>query len=87
MRGADACWDPMLELARHINFASRSDLEVGARCVEVGAWGACRNVLVNLEPVTDEAFRKSARTEAEALATRARERCAEVLAALEARKA
>jgi len=87
MRTADACWDAMVEMARHANYASRSDLEVGARCLEVGAWGAFRNVLVNLEPETDEAFQKSARAEAEAVASRARERCAEVLSVLESRKA
>lgn len=86
MRTADACWDGLVEMARHINYASRSDLEVGARCLEVGAWGALRNVFVNLEPVEDGAFRRSARAEAEALAARARERCAEVLAVLESRK-
>ncbi|HET7295260.1 MAG TPA: glutamate formimidoyltransferase [Vicinamibacteria bacterium] len=85
MRAADACWDALVEMATHGNFASRSDLEVGARCLEVGLWGAFRNVLVNLGPIEDAAFRQQAQAEAEALATRARERCAAVLAALEAR--
>ena len=36
MRGADTCWDSMVEMAQHGNFASRSDLEVGARALEAG---------------------------------------------------
>jgi glutamate formiminotransferase/formiminotetrahydrofolate cyclodeaminase len=83
LRAADRCWDAMVEMARHGNPASRSDLEVGARCLEVGAWGAYRNVVINLAQVKDAAYAQSTRREAEALAERARLRCAEVLATLE----
>jgi glutamate formiminotransferase len=86
MRAGDRCWDPMVEMARHGNFASRSDLEVGARSLEAGIWGAGRNVLVNLTDIQDEAFRRDRTAEAEALATRAREKLAEVLAVLAARR-
>ncbi len=40
MRTADRCWEAMAEMAAHGNPASRSDLEVGARALETGIWGA-----------------------------------------------
>ena len=85
MRAADTCWEAMLELARHGNLASRSDLEVGARALETGIWGAYRNVLINLPEVKDADYTSRARAEAEALARRAAERAAEVLGILAAR--
>ncbi len=85
MRIADAAWAPMLEMARHGNIASRSDLEVGARCLETGIWGAHRNVVTNLAQIRDEGFRKAVASEADALAARARTGSVEVLALLEKR--
>jgi len=85
MRIADAAWEAMLEMARHGNIASRSDLEVGARCLETGIWGAHRNVVTNLAQIRDEAFRASVASEADGLGQRARTRAAEVLALLEKR--
>ena len=85
LRLGDRCWDAMAEMARHGNSASRSDLEVGAKALETGLWGAYRNVLINLPSIGDAAFRDAARAEAEAIAERARQRLQEVLAILEAR--
>jgi glutamate formiminotransferase/formiminotetrahydrofolate cyclodeaminase len=85
MRAADGAWEAMAEMAVHGNPASRSDLEVGARALELGVWGAHRNVLINLGDVEDELFRRRAAAEAEALVARAREKVAAVLAASEKR--
>jgi glutamate formiminotransferase/formiminotetrahydrofolate cyclodeaminase len=85
MRIADGSWDAMVELARHINIPMRSDLEVGARALETGTWGAYRNVLINLGDIEDESFREAVTKEAEALVKRASEKSAEVLSVLEAR--
>jgi glutamate formiminotransferase/formiminotetrahydrofolate cyclodeaminase len=85
MRIADGCWDALTEMAHHGNPASRSDLEVGARALETGIWGAHRNVLTNLGEVEDDVFRRRAAAEAEALVARAREKVAAVLANLEMR--
>jgi glutamate formiminotransferase/formiminotetrahydrofolate cyclodeaminase len=84
MRAADACWEAMGEMAAHGNLASRSDLEVGAKALEAGIWGAFRNVATNLPGIEDEAFRRETAEEAEALAARAallRDRVLKVLAA------
>jgi glutamate formiminotransferase/formiminotetrahydrofolate cyclodeaminase len=85
MRTADRCWDAMVEMAREGNFASRSDLEVGARSLETGIWGASRNVLVNLPGIEDEAFRRATAEEAERLAARAAAMRDAVLATLAGR--
>jgi glutamate formiminotransferase/formiminotetrahydrofolate cyclodeaminase len=87
MRLADRCWDAMTEMAVHGNLASRSDLEVGARALETGIWGASRNVAINLPGLEDEAFRRAAEAEVEALTSRAAAKRDEVLATLAARKA
>jgi glutamate formiminotransferase / formiminotetrahydrofolate cyclodeaminase len=85
LRLGDGCWEAMVEVARHGSIASRSDLEVGAKALEAGLWGAYRNVLINLPEITDEAFRKTAASEAEAIAQRARQRLEEVLTILAGR--
>jgi glutamate formiminotransferase/formiminotetrahydrofolate cyclodeaminase len=87
MRIADRCWDAMVEMAAHGNPASRSDLEVGAKALEAGIWGASRNVAINLPSIEDEVFRRGVSGEAETLASRAAARRDAVLAALVARQA
>jgi glutamate formiminotransferase/formiminotetrahydrofolate cyclodeaminase len=85
IRLADRCWEAMVELARHGNLASRSDLEVGAKALETGIWGASRNVAINLSGIEDEAWRRTTGAEAEALAARAATQCQRVLQLLAAR--
>jgi glutamate formiminotransferase/formiminotetrahydrofolate cyclodeaminase len=87
MRTADRCWEAMVEMAAHGNPASRSDLEVGAKALEAGIWGAFRNVAINLPGIEDEAFRRATAEEAEALAARAALMRDKVLKALAARPA
>ena len=86
MRIADRAWDAMVEMAAHGNLASRSDLEVGAKALEAGIWGASRNVEINLPGIDDEEYRKTAQGEAGALASRAVEKRDEVLSVFAARK-
>jgi len=85
LRLADGSWDAMVEMARHGNIASRSDLEVGAKALEAGIWGAHRNVLINLPEITDAGFRTRAGAEAETIAQRARPRLEEILTILAGR--
>jgi len=86
MRTADRCWEAMVEMAREGNLASRSDLEVGAKALEAGAWGSSRNVAINLPGIEDEAFRRATGDEAERLAARAAAMRDSVLATLAARQ-
>ncbi|MFH1135132.1 MAG: glutamate formimidoyltransferase [Pseudomonadota bacterium] len=79
MRLGDQAWEALLEVARCGNPASKSDVQVGARMLETGVWGAYQNVLINITGVQDRDFRETVLKEAEAIANRAREKCASVL--------
>lgn len=85
IKTADRIWDNLVEIAKIGNFNSRSDIEVGVRALEVGIWGAYRNVLINLPNISDEDYKQSKRTEAEAYANRAQEKMSEILKIIENR--
>lgn len=86
MRRGDKVWDYMIECAKFGNIASKSDVEVGVRALEVGIWGAYKNVLINLPGIKDEEFKKAKIEEAEAMRARAekmRDEALEILAGRE----
>ena len=85
MELGDRVWESLGAVARHGNPASASDVEVGAKALEAGIWGAYRNVLINLQEVEDAAFKAAITRTAENLVRRAQTKCAEVLALLAAR--
>ena len=85
MRLGDEAWDSMLEIARYGNPASASDIQVGARALETGIWGAWQNVLINMADIEDEAFKKATLEEAKTIAQRAGDCCAQVLEILDRR--
>jgi glutamate formiminotransferase / formiminotetrahydrofolate cyclodeaminase len=80
MELADRAWEPMLEIARVGQFSSRSDIEVGAKALEAGLYGAYRNVLINLDDIRDEAFRRDMTERATRLMERGRQMLEEVSA-------
>jgi glutamate formiminotransferase/formiminotetrahydrofolate cyclodeaminase len=86
MKIADAAWEKMLEVARIGNIASKSDVQVGARALEVGIWGAYQNVLINMSGISDQKFVTEITAAAESLKNRARKYCDEILAILDQRK-
>ena len=86
MKLADLAWDAMLGIAQYGNIASKSDVEVGAKAMETGIWGAYKNVLINLEDITDEKFKKETTKLAEDIINRAENQCKKVLKVLESRK-
>lgn len=75
----DSAWTNMIEIAKYGNIASKSDVEVGARALEVGIWGAYKNVLINMPGIKDEDFKTKKLAEAEEIVTRAKVKCDEVL--------
>ena len=83
MKIGDGAWDALCEVARYGNPASRSDVEVGARALETGIWGAYKNVMINMAGITDEKFKKNISEEAASLVDRAKEKCTRVLTILE----
>lgn len=87
MRTADAAWEAFIQVARHGNIASKSDIEVGARALETGIWGAYKNVEINMGGVTDAEYRKATMARAQSLKERAARLCAEILDILDQRSA
>ena len=85
MKIANLCWEGMVELGKIGNKNSKSDLQVGARCLEVGIWGCLKNVEINMDDVKDEEYKERVAKEAKTLWERADKKCKEVLDALEAR--
>ena len=83
MRLGDKAWAPLCEIARYGNPASKSDVQVGARALETGIWGAYQNVRINMTDIEDKAYKIQVLAEAETIAGRAREKCAEVLEILD----
>ena len=79
MRLGDDAWEAMRLAARHGNPVCKSDIQVGARALETGIWGAYKNVCINMTGITDEAFKTRTLSEAETIAERAQENCAEIL--------
>ena len=57
----NTCWVPLKELAIHGNINCKSDLQVGARALELGVWGAYYNVMINLPSVEDAEFKEKVR--------------------------
>jgi len=80
MELGDQAWDTLCEVARFGNPASKSDVQVGAKALETGIWGAFQNVLIG---IADETFKAQALSRSRAIMDRAREKCAEVLEILE----
>lgn len=85
MKLGDVCWDKMEEIAKIGNIASKSDVEVGARALEVGIWGAYKNVMINLPGIKDEAFTAKITAEAEEIKNRARKRSGDILKIIDSR--
>ncbi|MCF8139154.1 MAG: glutamate formimidoyltransferase [Desulfotignum sp.] len=82
---ADAAWEALVQVAAHGNIASKSDVEVGARALEMGIWGAHKNVLINMAGITDDAYKKQTLEKADALKNRAADMCGQVLDILDSR--
>ncbi|MBU3917437.1 glutamate formimidoyltransferase [bacterium] len=79
MKIGDSAWEAMTDAAKHGNPATKSDLAVGARALEVGIWGAFQNVMINLPTITDEKYKKDITNTAERIVTRAKEKLSEIL--------
>ncbi|XP_043330568.1 formimidoyltransferase-cyclodeaminase isoform X2 [Cervus canadensis] len=79
-------WPALRELALCVNLACRSDLQVAAKALETGMFGAYFNVLINLKDVTDDAFKDQVRQRISGLLQDAQMQAALVLDRLEARQ-
>ncbi|HRE42196.1 MAG TPA: glutamate formimidoyltransferase [Ignavibacteria bacterium] len=78
MNTGNECWETLKEMAKHGNIASKSDLEVGAKILETGIWGAFKNVEINLPQITDEKFKNKVLQEGEILIKNSEKKLSEV---------
>ncbi|MFU8768845.1 MAG: glutamate formimidoyltransferase [Desulfotignum sp.] len=85
MKTADGAWDALAQVAKYGNIASKSDVEVGARALEMGIWGAYRNVVINMAGITDDTYKKETLAAARALKDRAANMCRQVQEILDSR--
>jgi len=83
MRLGDKAWDTLCEVAKYGNPASKSDVQVGAKALETGVWGAFQNVLINMKDIKDEDFKAATIAEAESIEKRSKLKCAKVLEILD----
>ncbi len=79
MKIADKAWDAMIQVAKYGNIASKSDIEVGARALETGIWGAYKNVMINMQGIKDEKYKKSIVKLAENINLKGTNQCKKVL--------
>ncbi|CAL4066962.1 unnamed protein product, partial [Meganyctiphanes norvegica] len=86
LRKVNQTWSTLVEMAAVGNVNCKSDLQVGARCLEAGAWGAYYNVLINLDNLENDATRQPYKSEADALLQEANNGCKAVLQAVEKRQ-
>jgi len=79
MKLANSIWNEMQAIATYGNIASHSDVEVGAKALETGIWGAYKNVLINLPMVEDENYRNTILDEAKQIVDVAHQEAQKVL--------
>ncbi|HWQ81464.1 MAG TPA: glutamate formimidoyltransferase [Ignavibacteria bacterium] len=85
MRIADSCWEWMIEMSKYGNLSSASDLEVGAKCLETGIWGAFKNVKINLPQIEDEKYKSEVIKEGEEILERSEKNLKKISKTLEKR--
>lgn len=85
MRLSNKAWQAMAEVAKYGNIASRSDIEVGAKALESGIWGAHKNVIINMNDITDMTYKQTVLKEADTLLEHANMHLHNVLNELEKR--
>jgi len=83
---ADSMWQWIIPLAKVANINCKSDLQVGARCLETSVLGAHDNVMINLAGVADVAFRSETERHVKTLVETARRQCQSVLDILDQRQ-
>lgn len=86
MKFGSNAWEMMIKVAKLGNINSKSDIQVGARALELGIWGAYQNVLINMKDIKDEKFVTETLKIAEELRDNAKTKCDEVLKILDERE-
>jgi len=85
MRIGNSCWPALMQMAHHGNIGSKSDLEVGAKAVELGVWGGHRNVLINLQSIQPDEWTEKVKAEAHQIMDNTATMCACVISTVNSR--
>lgn len=85
MEISDLAWDSMEIAAKYGNINSKSDVEVGVRALELGIWGAWKNVLINMKDIQDAQWKEKTINKANEIQERANKRSKEILQILDSR--
>lgn len=83
---ANGMWPHIKELAKIGNINCKSDLQVGARVLETGVWGAYYNVMINLSQIEDKEFTDKVKMDIDAAVALAQKERDDVLNILSERK-
>jgi len=86
MNLANECWDAMVKMAAVGNIATISDMQVGAKSLETGVYGAYCNVIINLKDIQDEEYLAKIKNDADNGLKFAKEKLDEVLKICEGRE-
>eukprot|EP01105_Mastigella_eilhardi_P013059 TRINITY_DN2971_c0_g1_i2.p1 TRINITY_DN2971_c0_g1~~TRINITY_DN2971_c0_g1_i2.p1 ORF type:complete len:471 (-),score=166.53 TRINITY_DN2971_c0_g1_i2:55-1467(-) len=86
MRTASSCWPALRAVAANGNVGSKSDLEVGAKALELAVWGGHRNVLINLQDMPDDEWARGVKAEAQRLVDLAHTEAEAVVKIINSRK-
>ncbi|XP_056390024.1 formimidoyltransferase-cyclodeaminase isoform X2 [Hyla sarda] len=79
-------WKPLVELAKHGNTSCLSDLQVAAKALKTGVFGAYFNVLINLKEIKDEEFKSQTEKKVSHLLDEAKKSAKSVLLLCETRR-
>lgn len=79
-------WETLVELAEIGNINTKSDLQIGARCLETAVWGAYHNVMTNVESISEESYKSKVIEEITEEVEKAQANCKKVLNVLDNRK-
>ncbi|XP_043549359.1 formimidoyltransferase-cyclodeaminase isoform X3 [Chiloscyllium plagiosum] len=82
----NSLWPVLKEMATCGNLACKSDLQVAAKALELGVFGAHYNIIINLKDMKDQDFRTKARARALDLLEEARRNTVQVLELMDKRK-
>ena len=79
METCNACWDSMVEIAKVGNETTLSDMQVGAKSLQTGVFGAHCNVMINLKNMADVDYKNEVVQKADAMLNHASEKLDTVL--------
>lgn len=86
MEKASSAWPYMIEIAKVGNIKSKSDMQVGARCLELGIWGCGQNVFINMKDIHDQEYIQSMTEKTNKMMEDAKKYSEEILEILEKRE-